>query len=159
MRGRAVAQKDIPILDLIDVCQVRIPEPIRTRQPDHNKKSKQTGEIHTEVELHKAGYLKGEQIRLNIKIKHTKAIKNLKGAIVTFYRMSRFDSPKYYYPVATELMIGASLQRSAKTSHKPFHRSSSILLQKNIPSRLRSESLPILFLPSTTCNTFPFVII
>jgi len=98
MRGRTVAQKDIPILDLIDVCQVRIPEPIRTRQPDHNKKSKQTGEIYTEVELHKAGYLKGEQIRLNIKIKHTKAIKNLKGAIVTFYRMSRFDSPKYKSP-------------------------------------------------------------
>jgi hypothetical protein len=81
---------------MIDVSSVAIPAPFKTRQPDHSKKGKSTGEIQADVELHKAGYLKGEQIRLNIKIRHTKPIKNLKGAIVTFYRMSRFDSPKYF---------------------------------------------------------------
>lgn len=96
MRNKLVAQKDIPILDVIDVSAVGVPETVSTRQPDHSKKAKTTGDICTDVELHKAGYLKGEQIRLNIKIRHTKPIKNLKGAIVTFYRMTRFDSPKYF---------------------------------------------------------------
>lgn len=88
-------QKDVPILDVIDVAIVRIPKPICTRQPDHSRKGKASGDIKTEIELHKAGYLKGEQIRLNIKIRHTKPIKIITGAIVTLYRMSRFDSPKY----------------------------------------------------------------
>ena len=96
MRNKLVAQRDIPILDVIDVSGVGIPEPVSTMQPDHFKKAKTTGDIRMDVELHKAGYLKGEQIRLNIKIRHTKPIKNLKGAIVTFYRMTRFDPPKYF---------------------------------------------------------------
>ena len=94
MRNKSVAQRDIPILDVIDVSTVGVPEIIRTKQPDHSKKGKTTGDIRTDVVLHKAGYLKGEEIRLNIKIRHTKPIKNLKGAIVTFYRMTRFDPPK-----------------------------------------------------------------
>jgi hypothetical protein len=95
MRNRLVKKKDVRILDVVDVAAVRVPKPISTRQPDHSKKGKSTGEIAVDIELQKAGYLKGEQIRLNIKIKHTKPIKNLKGAIVTLYRMSRFDSPRY----------------------------------------------------------------
>ena len=94
MRNKSVAQRDIPILDVIDVSAVGVPETIRTRQADHSRKGKTTGDIRTDVVLHKAGYLKGEEIRLNIKIRHTKPIKNLKGAIVTFYRMTRFDPPK-----------------------------------------------------------------
>ena len=94
MRNRSVAQKNIPILDVIDVVAVRSPKSISTRQPNHQKKGKTTGEIAADVELTKAGYLKGEQVRLNIKIRHTKPIKNLKGAIVTLYRLTRFDSPK-----------------------------------------------------------------
>lgn len=96
MRNKLIAQKDIPVLDVIDVSSVGVPAPVNMRLPDHSKKGKATGEIMADVELHKAGYLKGEQIRLNIKIRHTKPIKNLKGAIVTFFRMSRFDSPKYF---------------------------------------------------------------
>ena len=96
MRSKSVAQRDIPILDVIDVSAVPVPEAISIQQPDHSKKGKTTGDIRTDVELHKAGYLKGEQIRLNIKIRHTKPIKNLKGATVTLYRMTRFDSPKYF---------------------------------------------------------------
>jgi hypothetical protein len=90
-----MAQKYIRILDVIDVSSVPVPSPISIRLPDHSKKVKSTGEIQADVEPRKGGYLKGEEIRLNIKIRHTKPIKNLKGAIVTFYRMSRFDSPKY----------------------------------------------------------------
>ena len=95
MRNKSVAQKDIPILDVIDVYSQRVPDPISLRIPEPSKKGKATGEIQVQIELDKAGYLKGEQMRLNIKVKHTKPIKNLKGAIVTFYRLSRFDSPKY----------------------------------------------------------------
>ncbi len=69
MRNKSVAQRDIPILDVIDVSTVGVPEIIRTKQPDHSKKGKTTGDIRTDVELHKAGYLKGEEIRLNIKIR------------------------------------------------------------------------------------------
>jgi hypothetical protein len=94
MRNKSVAQKDIPILDLIDVAAVPIPKPLRVKQPDHSKKGKATGEIRADVELHKAGYLRGEQIRLNIKIRHTKPIKNLQGALITFYRLTRFDNPR-----------------------------------------------------------------
>jgi hypothetical protein len=91
-----VREKDVPILDVLDVAAVPIPKPINNRVLDHSKKGKATGEIKTDIELHKAGYLKGEQIRLNIKIQHTKPIKTLTGALVTFYRMSRFDSPRYF---------------------------------------------------------------
>ena len=80
MRSKSVAQRDIPILDVIDVSAVAVPEAISIQQTDHSKKGKTTGDIRTDVELRKAGYLKGEQIRLNIKIRHTKPIKNLKGA-------------------------------------------------------------------------------
>jgi len=90
-----VAQKNIGILDVIDVTTLRVPKPITFQQPDHVKKGKATGDIRADIELHKAGYLKGEQIRLNIKIKHTKPIKNLKGVIVTLFRLSRFEHPKY----------------------------------------------------------------
>jgi arrestin-related trafficking adapter 9 len=85
-------------LDVIDVSSVAVPSPISIRLPDHSKKGKSTGEIQVDVEPRKGGYLKGEEIRLNIKIRHTKPIKNLKGAVVTFFRMSRFDSPKYIPP-------------------------------------------------------------
>lgn len=95
MRNRTVREKDVPILDVLDVAAVHIPKPINTRVLDHSKKGKATGEIKTDIELHKAGYLKGEQIRLNIKIRHTKPVKIITGAMVTFYRMSRFDSPRY----------------------------------------------------------------
>ena len=95
MRNRLETQKDVPILDVIDVAGVKIPKPVNIRVPDYSKKAKLPGEIIVDIELHKAGYLKGEQIRLNINVRHLKPIKNLKGAIVTFYRMSRFDSQKY----------------------------------------------------------------
>jgi hypothetical protein len=94
MRNKTVRQKDVPILDVLDVAAVGVPKAINTRVLDHPKKAKATGEIKTDIELHKAGYLKGEQIRLNIKIRHTKPIKIITGAVVSFYRMSRFDSPR-----------------------------------------------------------------
>jgi len=97
MRNRSVAAKDVPILDIVDVATVRAPKPFSVRVPDNTKKGKSTGDIIADIELHKAGYLKGEQIRLNVKVRHTKPIKNLTGVIVTFYRMSRFDSPRYVY--------------------------------------------------------------
>ena len=94
MKNRTFAQMDVPILDVIDVASVRIPEPQNVRLPCPSKKGRPPGEITANVALHKAGYLKGEQIRLNIKIKHANPIKILRGATVTFYRMSRFDSEK-----------------------------------------------------------------
>jgi hypothetical protein len=94
MRNKLVAQKDIPILDLIDVTLAPIPKPFSVKQPDNSKKGKATGEIQADVELRKAGYLRGEQMRLNIKIRHRKPIKNLQGALITFYRLTRFDNPR-----------------------------------------------------------------
>jgi arrestin-related trafficking adapter 9 len=84
----------VPILDVIDVAAVPIPKPITITQLDHSKKGKTPGSIRIDIELDKAGYLKGEQIRLRIRVRHPKAIKNLSGAVVTLYRMSRFDSPR-----------------------------------------------------------------
>lgn len=84
----------VPILDVLDVDAVDIPKPITITQPDSSKKGKSTGIIRADIHLDKAGYLKGEQIRLKIKVQHTKAIKNINGVVVTLYRMSRFDSPR-----------------------------------------------------------------
>jgi arrestin-related trafficking adapter 9 len=84
----------VPILDVLDVDAVDTPKPITITQPDSSKKGKSTGIIRADIQLDKAGYLKGEQIRLKIKVQHTKPIKNLNGVVVTLYRMSRFDSPR-----------------------------------------------------------------
>ena len=100
MRNRSIAAKDVPILDILDVATVRVPKPFTARVPDNNKKTKNTGDVVVDIELHKAGYLKGEQVRLNVRVRHTKPIKNMTGVIVTFYRMSRFDPPRYtYFPL------------------------------------------------------------
>jgi len=102
MKNRLLAQRDVPIQDVIDVAAVRVPKPQNIRLPCPPKKGRPPGEITADIELHKAGYLKGDEIRLNVKIKHVIPIKNLKGAIVTFYRMSRFDSEKF---VALEVAL------------------------------------------------------
>ena len=45
-----------------------------------------------EIALPRAGFMRGDAIKLSIRIKHNTPIKNLRGSIITFYRSSRFIS-------------------------------------------------------------------
>lgn len=91
-RGRSTCRMDITLLDSIDIGIIPIPK-IRHIDPDYKSKRKEgSGKVHAYIELTKAGYLKGETIVLNIQVEHIKPIKNMRGTIVTLYRLSRFNS-------------------------------------------------------------------
>ncbi len=82
------------MLDSIDVSEVAVPK-VRTIDVDQKSKRKEgQRKVQATAELSRGGYLKGDTISAVIQISHTKPIKNMRGIIVTLYRLGRFDAPE-----------------------------------------------------------------
>ncbi|KAF1815156.1 hypothetical protein P152DRAFT_247483 [Eremomyces bilateralis CBS 781.70] len=97
----------------------------------HRSRNLEKKPITATIELQKSGYLRGDNITLNLSIKHTKVVKSLNGIIVTLYRQARVDmNPNLplvqeakrgsktdeYYPKSRTGLGGLSLS-SAGSSH------------------------------------------
>jgi hypothetical protein len=90
-RGKSTCRKNLQVQDCIDIALIPRPRPCILDPDAKSKRREDSGRVRASIELARAGYLAGQSVALTIQLQHIKPIKNMRGAIATLYRLSRFD--------------------------------------------------------------------
>lgn len=77
-------------MDLIDISEVPRPSPRQISTDAKGKRREELRAARAIVEIDRGAYVRGDQLSVEVFLEHYAPIKNMKGVIVTLYRLSRF---------------------------------------------------------------------